>query len=212
MRAFGLEPVVAVNRFTGDDAGRPGAEFMDFCEEQGVRAAALRRRSRSGRRWVRWTSRNLSMKPDRSRISSAELVSLSLSGLRLDPRRRSTAVARVVYGADGVDYDHSAETLDRPHRRAPVTAHVPVCMAKTQKSLSDTGSASRAAQGLPYPGQRGHSLGGRRLRRSHLRQDHDDARPTERACCRSHRSGRRWQRERPRLADVPRVQQWRVRE
>ena len=46
-------------------------------------------------------------------------------------------IAREVYGADGVDYDREAETaidLIEKHGKG----QVPVCMAKTQKSISDS--------------------------------------------------------------------------
>ncbi len=53
----------------------------------------------------------------------------------------------MIYGADGVDYDRKAEVaLDLIEK----TGHsqVPVCMAKTQKSLSDTASLRGRPKGF----------------------------------------------------------------
>ncbi len=52
-------------------------------------------------------------------------------------REKIATVARTIYGADGVDFDREAElAIDLIEEHGP--GNVPVCMAKTQKSLSDT--------------------------------------------------------------------------
>ena len=49
---------------------------------------------------------------------------------------RIEAIAREVYGADGVDYDPPAAEKLKVIEADPEVAHLPICMAKTQYSLS----------------------------------------------------------------------------
>ncbi len=49
---------------------------------------------------------------------------------------RIEAIAREVYGADGVDYDPAAREKLAVIEADPAVAHLPICMAKTQYSLS----------------------------------------------------------------------------
>ena len=44
---------------------------------------------------------------------------------------------REVYGGDGVDYEPAALEKMRAYENNPDTAHLPICVAKTQYSLSD---------------------------------------------------------------------------
>ncbi len=132
MRAFGIEPVVAVNRFDGDTP-ESLRKIVAFCEEHGVRAAPYEA-------------------VEKGPEGAAELASLVDEAIAenkgkdafhfLYPdsapiKEKIETIARVVYGADGVDYDREAELsikLIESHGQGAV----PVCMAKTQKSLSDS--------------------------------------------------------------------------
>ena len=49
---------------------------------------------------------------------------------------RVEAIAKEVYGGDGVSYSHEAATKLAAFEADPSVAHLPVCMAKTQYSLS----------------------------------------------------------------------------
>ena len=83
----------------------------------------------------------------------------------------------MIYGAAGVDYDRDAESsikLIESHGQG----QVPVCMAKTQKSLSDS-ARLRGRQGLPHPRERSAAVGGRGVRGGDLRRDDDDAGASE---------------------------------
>jgi formate--tetrahydrofolate ligase len=132
MRAFGIEPVVAVNRFPGDTA-ETLRRIVDFCTEQGVRAAPYE---------------SVEKGPEGA-AELAELVDEAIEQNRgsdsfrfLYPdsasiREKIDIVARTIYGADGVDYDREAEqSIDLIEKHGQ--GQVPVCMAKTQKSLSDS--------------------------------------------------------------------------
>jgi formate--tetrahydrofolate ligase len=132
MRAFGIEPVVAVNRFPGDTA-EALRRIVDFCTEQGVRAAPYE---------------SVEKGPEGA-AELAELVDEAIEQNRgsdsfrfLYPdsasiREKIDIVARTIYGADGVDYDREAEqSIDLIEKHGQ--GQVPVCMAKTQKSLTDS--------------------------------------------------------------------------
>ena len=62
-------------------------------------------------------------------------------------REKIATIARTLYGADGVDFDREAELaidLNEEHGQG----NVPVCMAKTQKSLSDSARLRGCPEGF----------------------------------------------------------------
>jgi formate--tetrahydrofolate ligase len=128
IRAFGIDPVVAVNRFPGDTSDGL-RRILDFCEEHGVRAAAYESYERGPEGAVELAA-----------LVEQAIVKNQNSFQFLYPesasvRQKIETIAKVIYGADGVDYDHAAETaidLIEDHGEG----QVPVCMAKTQMSLS----------------------------------------------------------------------------
>ena len=142
MRTFGLEPVVAVNRFP-DDTVDGLARILDFCERHGVRAAPYEGFARGVEGAVELAGL----------VDDACAVNESAGSFRLlypdsaSIREKIDTVARSIYGADGVDYDHAAEVsidLIEEHGQGGV----PVCMAKTQKSLSDSGKLRGRPKGF----------------------------------------------------------------
>ena len=142
VRAFGLEPVVAVNRFPTDDADTL-RKIIDFCGEHGVRAA-LYESYEKGPEGAAELARLVEEAIEQNqRAASFRFLYPDSAPLR----KKIDTIARVIYGADGVDYDRKAEVaLDLIEK----TGHsqVPVCMAKTQKSLSDTTSLRGRPKGF----------------------------------------------------------------
>jgi formate--tetrahydrofolate ligase len=132
MRAFGVEPVVAVNRFPGDTA-ESLPRILDFCAEKGVRAAPYESFEK-GPPGAEDLARLVDEAIEQNRGSdSFHLLYPDSASIR----EKIDTVARAMYGADGVDYDRDAELsidLIEDHGQG----QVPVCMAKTQKSLSDS--------------------------------------------------------------------------
>ncbi|MCZ6617530.1 MAG: formate--tetrahydrofolate ligase [Gammaproteobacteria bacterium] len=132
VRAFGLEPVVAVNRFPDDDADTL-RRIVDFCGEHGVRAAlyeSFEKGPEGAAELARLVEESIEQNQQAANFQFLYPDSAPL-------REKIDTIARVMYGADGVDYDRNAElALDLIEE----TGHgqVPVCMAKTQQSLSDT--------------------------------------------------------------------------
>lgn len=128
VRAFGVRPVVAINRFQGDT--EPELRLLlQHCEKAGAPAAVIDCFARGGE----------------GAEEVARLVAKAAEGGGKptfvyhpdeDLRTKVEKVARVVYGADGVDWDHAAE--QSLQRLRDLGLHgLPVCIAKTQYSLSD---------------------------------------------------------------------------
>jgi formate--tetrahydrofolate ligase len=132
MRAFGVEPVVAVNRFESDTA-EGLKRILDLCAERGIAAAPYDAVARGPEGAVELAAIvdaaiEQNQKADSFRVLYPDSASI---------REKIATVARTIYGADGVDFDREAERaidLIEEHGQGDV----PVCMAKTQKSLSDS--------------------------------------------------------------------------
>ncbi len=129
IRAFGLTPVVAVNRFHADTEAEVQV-VLDRCAALGVPAAASEHFARGG-------------------AGAEELARLLIAHAREDAssfeplyrweqpvEEKIRRVAQVVYGAD--DIALSAEARRDLRRIARLGyAGLPICVAKTQNSLSD---------------------------------------------------------------------------
>ena len=131
IRGFGLEPVVAVNRFPGDTpAGLQ--KILNFCQEQGVRAAPYEAYEKG----PAGATALAQLVDDAIVVNQEQNTFRFLYPLESSIRDKIETIAREVYGADGVDYDRAAVTamdLIAKHGQD----QVPVCMAKTPKSISD---------------------------------------------------------------------------
>ncbi len=126
---YGRRPIVALNRFANDSDGEIGV-VRTFCESQEVRFAEANHFSDGGR----------------GAIALAELVREQASA-ETEPFEplydhassvtdKIEAIATKIYGADGVDYTkegrRALKTIDRLG-----LGQLPICIAKTQASLSD---------------------------------------------------------------------------
>lgn len=130
IRLFGLEPVVALNRFPGDKP-EDLARIIRFCGRQGVEAVVAEHYERGGEGAVELAQAVLRMvaKNRRRKLRFPYRLELPLD-------QKIEMVARRLYGAEGVDYDPSArQDLELLVRHG--FAGLPVCIAKTPMSLSD---------------------------------------------------------------------------
>jgi formate--tetrahydrofolate ligase len=126
---FGVARVVALNEFAGDDDAEM-ARVESFCEARGVPIARTRVHAEGGA----------------GGVDLAELVveAASDSGggfrflypLEMPIREKITTIAREIYGAEGVEYARAAER-DVEWLEKLGLGGLPVCIAKTQYSLSD---------------------------------------------------------------------------
>ncbi len=129
IKAFGLPVVVAINRFA-DDTDAEIEELMRYCAEKGATCAPAEVFSRGGEGGRALADALLHVleteKPSFAPIYE-DAVPLT---------EKIETVARTIYGADGVDFTPSAAKKLAEFQEAGY-GHFPVCMAKTQYSLSD---------------------------------------------------------------------------
>jgi formate--tetrahydrofolate ligase len=130
VRSFGLTPVVALNHFTGD-AEAEVAAVLDTCRGWGAAAAVARG----------WELGGAGMTELAEAVSAAMASADPKAFNQLYPddwgfvRKIETVVTRM-YGADGVQIAPAAATkLARWESLG--YGKLPICMAKTQNSLSD---------------------------------------------------------------------------
>ncbi len=128
LRAFGLEPLVAVNRFPDD----PPEQLRAVSAYLG----SLSVRSEESAPFVRGG--------EGAEALARAVVAAAARGTPARPLyapeeplpAKIERIARVVYGGDGADFsDLASSQLDRPEWEE--AGHVPVCLAKTPLSLSD---------------------------------------------------------------------------
>jgi formate--tetrahydrofolate ligase len=129
IQLFGLDPVVAINRFP-DDAPQDLAKIVAYCERKGIEAVVADHYRKGGEGALELAEavvRVIEKNRDR-KVRFLYQLGTSL-------KRKIQNVARLVYGAKGVDFDRGAETdLELLTRHGFGT--LPVCVAKTPKSLS----------------------------------------------------------------------------
>ena len=130
LHKYGLPVVVAINRF-GTDSDAEIACLRQICEERGVDFALSDVFAKGGDGGIELAHKVVEAceKPSEFKFIYDDEMSI---------KDKIHAVATKIYGADGVSYDAAAlkqlaeiEALDEKYKRFPV------CMAKTQYSLSD---------------------------------------------------------------------------
>ncbi len=130
IRHFGIQPVVALNRFT-DDKTADLKKIIAFCEEKRVHAVIAEHYSKGGKGAVELARAVVDSIEQNKRRKLKFLYPLNMS-----IRQKIETVACKIYGARGVDFDRSAETdIDLLSRHG--YDKLPICIAKTAASLSD---------------------------------------------------------------------------
>jgi formate--tetrahydrofolate ligase len=141
IRLFGVEPVVALNRFP-DDQPEDLARIIRFCSRQGVEAVVAEHYARGGEGAVELAQAVLRVVAKSHRRKLRFLYPLAMP-----LERKVETVARKLYGADGVDFEAGARhDLDLLHRHG--FAELPICIAKTPMSLSDDASRRGRPRGF----------------------------------------------------------------
>jgi formate--tetrahydrofolate ligase len=129
IKQFSLTPIVAVNRFTSD-TDEEVAGVVARCKELGVTAVPITI-------WADGGAGALDLA--QAVVEAIENHDGSFTPMydwNSPVKDKIEAIATKIYGADGVDY---VGTANRDLRRIANLGleHLPVCIAKTQKSLSD---------------------------------------------------------------------------
>jgi formate--tetrahydrofolate ligase len=130
IRLFGLEPVVALNRFS-EDKEKDLNDIISYCDKLGVKAVVANHFEQGGKG---------ALDLAKAVLESLDKNENTLLNFLYPPdmplKEKIVEIARKVYGAEGVDFDRSAET-DNELLTENGYGQLPVCIAKTPKSLSD---------------------------------------------------------------------------
>ncbi|MEO0069377.1 MAG: formate--tetrahydrofolate ligase [candidate division WOR-3 bacterium] len=139
-RLFGLEPVVALNRFTGDSPDELKL-VVKSCEELGVRAVVCSPHTDGGKGCEDLAQGLL------AQIAEKPGKNQPVYDYSWSVEEKIEAVAKKVYGADRVVYTPRAE---REIKRIYALGYdkLPVCIAKTPLSLSDDPECLGACSGF----------------------------------------------------------------
>ena len=129
IQKFGVPVVVTLNAFSADTEAEKGF-VKEFCEERGCEFAIADVWARGGEGGEELARKVLNT------LETKESQFHPLYPDDLPLKDKIETVAREIYGADGVDYDKAAlKQLAKIEELG--FKNVPVCMAKTQYSLSD---------------------------------------------------------------------------
>ena len=129
LQSFGVPVVVAINQFATDTEAE--LQFVEnFCRARGAEFALSKVHGEGGKGGEELAKTLLHT------LETKEAHFTPVQKLDDDLYAKIEAVARTIYGADGVHYEPKArKALDKLIELG--FTHVPVCMAKTQYSLSD---------------------------------------------------------------------------
>jgi formate--tetrahydrofolate ligase len=128
VRSLGLEPIVAINRFPTDSDSEMEA-LAGGCRRIGVRFAESDVYARGGEGGLELAELVLQACEEESQFRPAYPLDIPI-------REKVEIVARTFYGADGVDYGPGAAKQIREIEELGFRG-LPICVAKTQHSLSD---------------------------------------------------------------------------
>ncbi|HIT08807.1 MAG TPA: formate--tetrahydrofolate ligase [Candidatus Merdivicinus faecavium] len=140
MRKFGVPAVVAINRFPSDTE----AELQvidDCCKEMGVRYALSEVFAKGGEGGLALAGQVLET------IRSEESRFAPIYPLEMPIKEKIRAIAQQIYGAADVSYT-AAASKSIAEIEALGHGDLPVCMAKTQYSLSDDPAALGRPEGF----------------------------------------------------------------
>ena len=128
-RQFGKEPVVAINRFHHDTQDEIEA-ILNFCRSRGIRVALSDHFARGGEGAVELAEAVI----ESAKVNSEPFTPIYDWSLPVADKIR--AVATKVYGADDVVFEKKAQR-DLKEIVGLGYGNLPICIAKTQNSISD---------------------------------------------------------------------------
>ncbi|MFW6264606.1 MAG: formate--tetrahydrofolate ligase [Bacillota bacterium] len=140
IKKYGVPFVVAINRFPTDSENELGL-VREKCEELGVPVALSEVWAKGGEGGEELAEKVIDiLENEQSNFSYIYKSELSL-------REKIETVAREIYGADGVDFSSKAEKQLIKYEEMGYGS-LPVCMAKTQSSISDDPSLKGRPSGF----------------------------------------------------------------
>ncbi len=128
IRRFGLPFLVAINRFK-DDTDKELNEIINLLEDKGIPAFISDVRNKGGKGGLDIAEKLIELCKEENRFKY-------LYPLNMPVKEKITTIATEMYGADGAIFTDEAEK-DIQDMEAFGYKNLPVCIAKTPKSLSD---------------------------------------------------------------------------
>lgn len=129
VQKFGVPAVVAINAFPLDTAAEL-AYVESRCKELGAEAVLSEVWAKGGDGGVALAHKVVEI------AESGKAAYKPLYELELSPKEKIEKICKEIYGADGVDFTAKA-LQDMAKHTEDGYGHLPICMAKTQYSLSD---------------------------------------------------------------------------
>ena len=130
LQKFGLPVVVAINRF-GTDTDAELDVIREICEKKGVDFALSEVFAKGGEGGIELAEKVVAACEKKSDFKFMYDDDMSI-------KEKIEAIATKIYGADGVKYDAAAsKTIAEIEALDPKYTKFPICVAKTQYSLSD---------------------------------------------------------------------------
>lgn len=128
-KLFNITPVVAINKFT-NDTPEDMAAIVEVCKHHGVMAY-------EANVWAEGGNGALELAKEVARIAeTSDRQFQPLYDWNESIESKISTISTKIYGADGVDYQPKAKAALKKITALGLN-HLPICMAKTQKSLSD---------------------------------------------------------------------------
>ena len=131
MKKYGVPVVVAINRF-GSDTDAELQMIADYCESLGADFALSEVFAKGGEGAIDLAKKVVAACEKKSNFAPIYDANLSI-------KEKITAIAKTIYGADGVAFTADAEKNIKEIES--LAEGMPVCIAKTQYSLSDNEKA-----------------------------------------------------------------------
>jgi formate--tetrahydrofolate ligase len=126
---FGMKSVVSINRFTTDTDEELNI-IKDFCESKGFDAVIVDFWAKGGEGGIELAQRVVQM------IDEQVCTQRFLYNWKTPIEDKISLIAKEIYGAEAIDYTANAKQDLKLIKKFGFD-NLPVCMAKTQKSLSD---------------------------------------------------------------------------
>ncbi|QOJ23095.1 MAG: formate--tetrahydrofolate ligase [Gammaproteobacteria bacterium] len=143
VRAFGFEPIIAINRFAGDTQNDLSI-IEQYCAKLGL-STALFTGFTDGGAGAEALAHAVIAAANRPQPPIRYLYDLNAS-----PEDKIAAVARTIYGASEVEFSRTAQK-DLEQIRALGYDRLPVCIAKTHLSLSSDPAKVGHPEAFPLP-------------------------------------------------------------
>jgi len=140
MKKFGLNPVVAINTFSTDSTEEV-ALIQERCAAVNVKAVVSEGFAKGGEGTTQLAQEVV------NEIEKGNNEFKQLYDWNSPVKDKIETIAKEIYGADGVDYSKRA-LLDLKKIENLNLSHLPICMAKTQKSFSDNDKLLCRPQGF----------------------------------------------------------------